>query len=137
MEDNTEMDRENNNRRKSTSQHRKRCYRELLNRIEGLRKLYNKNLLLVYLCNILNFAEESEDVGIHAIKEVGEILKEVSLIDGQCPFKERVAYADETLLESVVLSSASSILVKCIENVNIFNSVYEPMEFATKLVCIY
>ncbi|KAF2888036.1 hypothetical protein ILUMI_18137 [Ignelater luminosus] len=112
--DNIEMDPENNNAKKSTSQHRKRCYRNLLNRIEGL--------------------QENEDIGIHAVKEVGEILKEVYLIDSQCKFQERVEYADETLLESVVLSSASSILVKCIENLNIFNSTYEPTEFATKLL---
>jgi len=109
-----EVDQENNNKRKSGSYERKRCYRDLLNRIEGL--------------------QENDDVGINAVKELGEILKEVNLIDDQCAFVERVEYADETLLESVVLSSASGIVVKCIESLDIFTSTYEPAEFASKLL---
>lgn len=42
--------------------------------------------------------------------------------------------ADETLLDALVLSSASNLLVKCIEAVDLTKVSYNTNEFAIKLV---
>ncbi|KAK5648511.1 hypothetical protein RI129_003403 [Pyrocoelia pectoralis] len=108
-----EVNQENSNSKK-LSYERKQGYRNLLNRIEGI--------------------EENDDIGLNTIKDLGEVLKEIKELDGQCPFVDRVEYLDETLLQHVALSTASSLLVKCMENVDIFTSTYEPTEFATKII---
>ncbi|KAK4884567.1 hypothetical protein RN001_000838 [Aquatica leii] len=110
-----EIDQENgDNTRKRSSNVRKQRYRGLLKNLEGLR--------------------ENEDIGINTVKEVGVVLKEVQAIDNQCDFENRVEYADETLLQHVVLSTSSGILIKCLENANIFISTYESADFASKLL---
>uniref|UniRef100_A0A1Y1N8M7 Non-structural maintenance of chromosomes element 4 n=1 Tax=Photinus pyralis TaxID=7054 RepID=A0A1Y1N8M7_PHOPY len=105
---------ENNGDSKKQSHIRKQGYRELLHRIESI--------------------EENEGTGLNTIKDLGEVLHEVKQIDDQCPFVNRVEFLDETLLQHVVLSTAGGLLVKCIENVDIFTSTYEPTEFASKII---
>lgn len=64
-------------------------------------------------------------------------MKEANQLDDEYPIEERgTDKVDQTLMDATVLSSASSILVKCIEAVDIGNSVYEPNEFANKIVKI-
>lgn len=48
--------------------------------------------------------------------------------------EERVDQATETLLDSMVVSSASKILSKCIDHIDVFTAGYEANEFASKIV---
>nr|XP_023012935.1 non-structural maintenance of chromosomes element 4 homolog A-like isoform X1 [Leptinotarsa decemlineata] len=97
-----------------TPQQRKISYRNLLNRVEGL--------------------QETEDVGLNTVKDIGEVLREVNNLDNEWKIDERVEHADETLLDCMVLSSASNILKKCIEAVDVFTSTYEQSEFSNKII---
>lgn len=73
-------------------------------------------------------------MGFNTVNEIGEVLKEANSLDTECKIDERVEYADETLLDCLVLSSASSILKKCIEAVDVVTSTYEQSEFCNKIV---
>ncbi|KAJ8921743.1 hypothetical protein NQ315_010653 [Exocentrus adspersus] len=97
-----------------TPQQRKLSYRNLLNKVEGI--------------------QEAEDVGLQTVNEIGEVLREANNLDTEWEIEERVSHADETLLDCLVLSSASSILKKCIEAVDVFTSTYEQTEFANKII---
>lgn len=93
---------------------RKSCYRNLLNKAEAI--------------------QETENVGIQTVNEVGEILREANTLDTEVEIEERVGNADETLLDCLVLSSASGILKRCIEAVDVFTSTYDSAEFAAKVI---
>ncbi|XP_060527391.1 non-structural maintenance of chromosomes element 4 homolog A-like [Cylas formicarius] len=93
---------------------RKSHYKELLNKVETI--------------------EESNDVGLAAVNEVGEILKEANILDNEIAIEERVGNADETVLDCLVLSSASGILKRCIEAVDVFTSTYDGRDFADKIL---
>ncbi|KAG5898825.1 hypothetical protein JTB14_018785 [Gonioctena quinquepunctata] len=99
---------------KRTTQQRKSSYRNLLNKVEGI--------------------HETEDVGLNTVREIGEVLREVNSLDTESKIDDRVEHADETLLDCLVLSSASSILKKCIESVDVFTSTYEQSEFSNKII---
>lgn len=73
---------------------------------------------------------------MNTVNEIGEVLKEANSLDTEWKIDERVEHADETLLDCLVLSSASSILKKCIEAVDVFTSTYEQTEFSKKIVSI-
>lgn len=95
--------------------------------------LSDTNKKITEYCFII---EETEDVGLNTVNEIGEVLKEANSLDTEWKIDERVEHADETLLDCLVLSSASSILKKCIEAVDVFTSTYEQTEFSKKIVSI-
>lgn len=76
-------------------------------------------------------------MGLNTAKEIGEVLKEANSLDTEWKIDERVEHADETLMDCMVLSSASSILKKCIAAVDVFTSTYEQAEFSNKIVSRY
>ncbi|KAJ8932281.1 hypothetical protein NQ314_014773 [Rhamnusium bicolor] len=78
--------------------------------------------------------EETEDVGLQSVNELGNVLREANSLDTEWKIDERVEHADETLLDCLVLSSASDLLKKCIEAVDVFTSTYEQSEFTNKIV---
>lgn len=112
----SDSDHENNNTNVTwrTSQQRKLCYRDLLNKVEGI--------------------QENEDLGLETVKEIGDIIKQVNTIEVEHNISERYQHPDETLLDSMVLSSASNVLVKCIESVDVNTSTYVSSEFADKII---
>lgn len=61
-------------------------------------------------------------------------MREINNLDTECKIDDRVKYADETLLDCLVLSSASSVLKKCVDAVDVFTSTYEQNEFTNKIV---
>ncbi|XP_050312219.1 non-structural maintenance of chromosomes element 4 homolog A isoform X2 [Anthonomus grandis grandis] len=90
-----------------------------------------------YYRTLLNKAEEiqeADSVGLQTVTEVGQILREVNQLNLDVEFEERVGNADETLLDCLVLSSASGILKRCIETVDVFTSTYDPREFGDKIL---
>ncbi|XP_018564152.1 non-structural maintenance of chromosomes element 4 homolog A isoform X2 [Anoplophora glabripennis] len=97
-----------------TPQQRKLSYRNLLNKVEGI--------------------QETEDVGLQTVNELGEVIREANNLDTEWKIDDRVQYADETLLDCLVLSSASSVLKKCIEAVDVFTSTYEQSEFTNRII---
>lgn len=84
--------------------------------------------------NLFNFLEETEDVGLQTVNELGKVLLEVNSLHSEWNIDDRVEHADETLLDCLVLSSSSTILKKCIEAVDVFTSTYEQSEFTNKIV---
>lgn len=78
--------------------------------------------------------EESEDVGLHTTKEVSNILEEMEVLNEECTLEEEAKRIDETIIDSHILSSASSVVLKCIDVVQISNSLYKPAEFTRKIV---
>ncbi|RZB40042.1 EP300-interacting inhibitor of differentiation 3, partial [Asbolus verrucosus] len=113
--DSSDSDQENNNTTTGqSSQQRKLCYRELLNKVEDI--------------------QESEDLSLETVKEIGNIIKKVNVIELESDISERYQHPDETLLDSMVLSSASNILVKCIESVDVDTVSYIPADFADKIM---
>lgn len=103
-----------NSRTRRNPQERKSCYRNLLNKAEAI--------------------QESDNVGLQTVNEVGEILREANTLNIEVDIEERVGNADETLLDCLVLSSASGILKRCIEAVDVFTSTYDAPEFAEKVL---
>lgn len=95
-------------------QQRKLVYRNLLTRIEGI--------------------EETEDVGLNTVNELGNVLREANALDTEWNIDDRVEHADETYLDCLVLSSASSVLKKCIHAVDVFTSTYDPSEYSSHIV---
>jgi hypothetical protein len=73
---------------------------------------------------------------LETVKEIGDIIKQVNTIEVEHNISERYQHPDETLLDSMVLSSASNVLVKCIESVDVNTSTYVSSEFADKIVNI-
>lgn len=65
---------------------------------------------------------------------MNNVLKEANELDEEYNIEERVDKVDETLIDTYVISSSSSILVKCIEAADVCDVVYEPTEFANKIV---
>ncbi|KAJ8971366.1 hypothetical protein NQ317_016561 [Molorchus minor] len=105
---------ENNLTMKRTPQQRKLYYRNLLNKVEGI--------------------QETEDVGLQTVNQLGEVLREANTLDTECKIDERVEHADETLLDCLVLSSSSTLLKKCVEAVDVFTSTYEQCEFISRII---
>ncbi|KRT80220.1 hypothetical protein AMK59_8065, partial [Oryctes borbonicus] len=106
-------DQENNNVINRNNPHeRKLIYRDLLNQIEDI--------------------QESNDVSIHAIKKIKAVVSEANLLNDQCDIRERLIFPEEILLDSLVLSEASDLLVKCTKAVDALVS-YEPLDFAAKI----
>lgn len=68
------------------------------------------------------------------MNKLGDVLREANRLDTEWNIEERVEHADETLLDCLVLSSASSLLKKCIEAVDVFTSTYDQTEFSDKIV---
>ncbi|XP_018331451.1 non-structural maintenance of chromosomes element 4 homolog A-like isoform X3 [Agrilus planipennis] len=85
------------------------------------------------LLNRVNDLQESEDKGIRAALELGSILEEVDILENENT-TAGVRDADETMLDSMVLSSASDYLVKCVKAVDLQTLTYHPAEFSTKLM---
>ncbi|KAK9880215.1 hypothetical protein WA026_010089 [Henosepilachna vigintioctopunctata] len=107
----------NNTENQSTSlrsfQERKSCYRNLLDKIEVI--------------------EEKKDLGLQTAIDVGDILKEINNLEEEYSIEQRVDRTDETLLDCMVLSSTSNILVKCIHAVDLSSTSYDPTELCNKL----
>lgn len=82
------------------------------------------------------FTEESEEVGLHVIKEVYDVLKKVKTLDQECDIRNRVEKVDETVIDSSILSSASKVVTNCINALQVSESNYDPIEFAKKLVSL-
>ncbi|GJQ86340.1 hypothetical protein Trydic_g9034 [Trypoxylus dichotomus] len=108
-------DRENNNiiNNRNNSQERKLVYRDLLNQIEDIQK--------------------SNDVSLQSVRQIKSILHEANLLNDQCDIHERVTCPEEILLDSLVLSQVSDLLVKCTRAVDILHADYEPLDFAAKI----
>lgn len=70
----------------------------------------------------------------NTVTEVGTILREANQINAEVDIEERVDQANETLLDCMVVSSASRILAKCIDTLDVFTAGYEANEFASKIV---
>jgi hypothetical protein len=71
---------------------------------------------------------------LETVKEIGDIIKQVNTIEVEHNISERYQHPDETLLDSMVLSSASNVLVKCIESVDVNTSTYVSSEFADRII---
>ncbi|XP_063911718.1 non-structural maintenance of chromosomes element 4 homolog A-like [Zophobas morio] len=111
----SDSDKENNNRRAlTTTQDRKLYYQELLNKVEDI--------------------SENADLGLETAEEIGEIISETNVLETEYDISKRYQYAEETLLDSMVLSSASGILVKCIESLDVNAESYIPAEFASNIM---
>lgn len=65
---------------------------------------------------------------------MNNVLKEANELDEEYNIKDRVDKVDETLIDTFVIASSSSILVKCIDAADVYDAVYEPTEFANKIV---
>lgn len=130
-------DQENSNSTtRQSSQQRKASYRSLLNKVEQIRKY---KLIFLYLwrkVSELLFVEETEDTGLSTVNELGDVIREANRLDIEWNIEERVEHTDETLLDCLVLSSASSLLKKCIETVDVFTSTYDQSEFSNKIVSL-
>lgn len=91
---------------------------------------YNKNINYYKYF----FAEESEDTGLHAAETVYEILQEVKALDEECHIKHRLDKVDEFVMDAHILNSASAVVIKCLNALQVSMSNYDPIEFANKLV---
>ncbi|CAG9823432.1 unnamed protein product [Phaedon cochleariae] len=114
VQNSVDDDQENNQSMRRNAQQRKLSYRSLLSKVEGI--------------------QESEDVGLQSVKDIGDVIREANSLDTECNIDDRVDQADETLLDCMILSSASSLLKRCIEAVDVFTSTYEQSEFSNKII---
>ncbi|KAL1492027.1 hypothetical protein ABEB36_012531 [Hypothenemus hampei] len=105
---------ENNNSTHRSSRERKNAYRGLLNKAEEI--------------------NEINQVNLNTASAVGDILREANALNIEVKFEERIENTDETLLDSMVVSSASGILRKCVAAVDVHSITYDPTEFAQNLV---
>ncbi|CAG9765109.1 unnamed protein product [Ceutorhynchus assimilis] len=96
-----------------STQERKSFYRELLSKAEAI--------------------GESNNIGLQTVNEIHEILLEANELNGEVSIEKKVENADETLLDSMVISSSSDLLKKCIEAVDVFTVTYDANEFADKI----
>ncbi|CAH0552909.1 unnamed protein product [Brassicogethes aeneus] len=110
---NSSIDQENDTMSSQQSRQRITTYRTLLTKVEEI--------------------EEENELGVKTVNEVGNIIRQLNALDSQLEIKDRVQYSEEIFLDCMVLSSASTILKKCVENVDVFTSTYEPTEFTEKL----
>lgn len=91
----------------------------------------------IVISSCLFIAEEREDLGLQTIKKLNNILTGVHKLDNEYDFfKDHVQDVDDTVLDSRILSSASSISVKCTEAAEKQNSLYDSVEFTQKIVSI-
>ena len=74
-------------------------------------------------------------MSIQHVSTIKRILREKNHLDDEDDIKYRVQYTNETLLDANVLSSASTLLIKCVNELNL--STYDPKNFATRLVGIF
>ncbi|CAG9837777.1 unnamed protein product [Diabrotica balteata] len=114
MEQFSSENQENRCTMRRNSRERKIIYRELLNKIEGI--------------------EETEDVSLNTVNEIGSVLREANSLDTECDITQRVGNADETFLDCLVLSSASSVLKRCVTAVDIFTSTYDSREYSNNII---
>lgn len=91
------------------------------------------NIYNVYI-RVRVFLDESDNVGLQTITEIGDILRKADTLDSEIDIKERGGKADETLLDCFVLSSASGVLKKCIETVDVYTTTYDSSEFTARIV---
>nr|CAH7754355.1 unnamed protein product [Callosobruchus chinensis] len=94
-------------------QERKLSYRHLIDKIEEL--------------------EKSGDTGLVAATELRNVVQEANALDSECNIDDRIEHSDETLLDCLVISSASCLLKKCVESVDVFVATYEQIEFANNI----
>ncbi|XP_066152635.1 non-structural maintenance of chromosomes element 4 homolog A-like [Euwallacea fornicatus] len=99
---------------RKTPQQRKAVYRKLLNEVEDI--------------------QEVDQLSLDTVNKLDEILQEVHALDHEIQIEERVGNADETLLDFMVLSSASKLLHKYVERLDVYTSTYEPGNFAQNVV---
>ncbi|XP_030761909.1 EP300-interacting inhibitor of differentiation 3-like [Sitophilus oryzae] len=93
------------------------------------RKLYYRDLL-----NKAETIKESDTLGIQTVSDIGDILSQANILNSEVDIEERVGNADETLLDCLVVSSASGILMKWIEAVDVFAATYDSTEFVGKII---
>ncbi|EEZ98330.2 EP300-interacting inhibitor of differentiation 3 [Tribolium castaneum] len=103
----------NNSMELENTQQRKLFYRDLLNSVETI--------------------HEKEELGLDTVREIGDLLKQVNIIEAEHNINDRYQYPEEILLDSMVLSSASGILKKCVEAVDVNVSTYVSSEFTEKI----
>ncbi|KAF7284314.1 EP300-interacting inhibitor of differentiation 3-like isoform X2 [Rhynchophorus ferrugineus] len=77
---------------------------------------------------------ESDNIDLTTIDEISDILQKVDALNSEIDIKERGGNAHETLLDCYVLTSASSILKRCIQTVNISTTPYISSEFSLGII---
>ncbi|XP_044258552.1 non-structural maintenance of chromosomes element 4 homolog A [Tribolium madens] len=92
------------------------------------RKLFYRQLL-----NLVETIHEKEELGLETVREIGHIIKQLTIIESEHNINDRYQYPEEIFWDSKVLSSASGILKKCLESVDVNVLTYVPSEFAEKI----
>ncbi|VEN56784.1 unnamed protein product [Callosobruchus maculatus] len=100
----------------------------LLTKSPQERKLSYRNLI-----DKIDELEKSGDTGLGAATELRGVVQEANALDSECSIDNRIEHSDETLLDCLVISSASGLLKKCVESVDVFVDTYEQIEFANNI----